>query len=324
MDLSIVTTLYRSSPYLREFHRRVSAAAAELGGSYEIVLVNDGSPDDSLEVALELRRCDPLICIVDLSRNFGQHKAMMTGLKHARGKRVFLLDCDLEEDPELLMEFAHVMDEAGADVVFGLQRSRKGGIRERVSGGLFYRLLNMLTAQRITPNQLCARLMTRRYVHALTEHRDREVFLQGLWAITGFTQVAVPVTKHSKGTSAYTLSRKITMTVDAITSFSNRPLELVFYLGAVILAVSLLGASFLVFRRLFMGHLLPGWASTMVVISFMGGLNIFCVGLVGVYVAKVFSETKDRPYTIVRQLYPSGGEIDLTARSCGAGARDPR
>ena len=113
MDLSIVSSLYRSAPYLKDFHRRTSAAAQRLGISYEIILVNDGSPDESLEIALELQRIDPRLCVVDLSRNFGHHKALMTGLAHSRGRRVFLLDTDLEEDPELLPLFAETMDRSG-------------------------------------------------------------------------------------------------------------------------------------------------------------------------------------------------------------------
>ncbi len=305
MDISIVTSLYGSAPYLKEFCRRAFAAAERVGETFEIVLVNDGSPDESLQMALTLRASDPRICVVDLSRNFGQHKAMMTGLGHARGRRVMLLDSDLEEEPELLVQFAAVMDETDADVVYGVQEDRKGGFSERAAGMLFYKLFNALSVQEVPPNQLCARLMTRRYVDNLLLHRDKEVFIMGLWAATGFFQVPVVTRKHSKGTSTYTLGRRLTLAIDAVTSFSNRPLVLMFYVGAVILALSISGATLLVVRRLFFGHLLPGWASTMVTIGFMGGLNVFSVGLVGIYLAKVFTESKDRPYTVIRAVFPS-------------------
>lgn len=315
MDLSIVSSLYHSAPYLREFHRRVSAAAQGLGLNYEIILVNDGSPDESLEMALELRRSDPRLSVVDLSRNFGHHKAIMTGLGQARGSRVFLLDADLEEEPELLLSFAEIMEQTGADVVYGVQKSRKGGFLERVTGALFYRLFNWLSAQEVPPNQLCARLMTRRYVESLVAHRDREIFLAGLWAATGYRQVAVPAHKHHKGVSSYLLGRKISMAVNSVTSFSSRPLEMIFYLGAGILVLSLSAAAALVLRRLFFGQLLPGWASTMVALCFMGGLNLFCVGIVGMYLAKVFSETKDRPYTVIRQVYPHAVAEETAGRT---------
>jgi putative glycosyltransferase len=303
MDLSIVSSLYLSAPYLRELHRRISAAAQSLGLDYEIILVNDGSPDESLEIALELRRSDPRLCVIDLSRNFGHHKAIMTGLTHTCGSRVFLLDADLEEEPELLLPFAETMERTGADVVYGVQQSRKGGFFERLSGALFYRLFNWLSTQKVPANQLSARLMTRRYVDSLVAHRDREIFLAGLWATTGYRQVAVPVRKRSKATSSYKLQHKVSLAVNSITSFSSRPLEMVFYLGVVMLALSLAAAAILIVRRLFFGQLLPGWSSTMVALCFMGGLNLFCVGIVGIYLAKVFSEIKDRPYTVIRQIY---------------------
>ena len=304
MDLSIVSSLYRSAPYLGEFHRRASAAAQSLGLDYEIVLVNDGSPDESLEIALKLQHGDPRLCVIDLSRNFGHHKAMMTGLAHTRGRRVFLLDADLEEEPELLTLFSETMDRTEADIVLGVQGSRKGGFLERVTGTLFYRLFKWLSAEEVPPNQLCARLMTRRFVDSLVKHRDREIFLAGLCSVTGYRQVVLPAKKRHKGVSSYTLPQKISLAVNSITSFSSRPLEITFYLGVIILVLSLTTAAFLIFRRLFFGYLLPGWASTMVAICIMGGLNLFCVGILGIYLAKVFSETKDRPYTVVRQVYP--------------------
>jgi putative glycosyltransferase len=320
MDLSIVSSLYRSAAYLEEFHRRASATARQLGLDYEIVLVNDGSPDESLQLALELQRRDPRLCVVDLSRNFGHHKAMMTGLAHARGRRVFLLDADLEEEPELLQVFSEAMDRTGADVVYGVQQSRKGGPIERATGALFYRLFNWLSVEEVPANQLCARLMTRRYVDSLLAHRDREIYLAGLWSATGYRQVGVPAHKLHKGVSSYTLRRKIALAVNSVTSFSTRPLVMIFYLGIAILFLSLGGAGALIVRSLFFGQLLPGWASTMVALCFMGGLNLFCVGIVGIYLAKVFSEAKDRPFTVVRDVYRGGAAGDDGASGPDAGA----
>ena len=186
MRLSVVTTLYASAPYLREFHARASAAARALAQDYELVLVNDGSPDDSLAIALELFHADPHVRVIDFSRNFGHHKAMMTGLAHARGELVFLIDCDLEEDPELLATFAERLRTSGADVVYGVQRERKGNALDRLGARAFYAVFNWLSSDPIPPNLLTARLMTRRYVDALTAHRERQTQISGLWAITGF------------------------------------------------------------------------------------------------------------------------------------------
>jgi putative glycosyltransferase len=312
MDLSIVATLYQSASYIPEFHRRVSAAAQKAGyAETEIVFVNDGSPDRSLEVAVDLQKSDPRLKVVDLSRNFGHHKAMMTGLAHTTGKHVFLIDTDLEEAPELLESFAAEMRKTSADVVFGQQESRRGDWFERVSGEIFYKLLNLLSSTALPENVLTARLMTRRYVDSLLLNRDQEVFIPGLWTITGFEQRAVKCVKTSKGSSTYTFGKKMAVFVNAVTSFSSKPLVYIFYLGVVISMLSILAGCYLVIRRIFFGDFLVGWPSLIVSIWFLGGLTILSLGVIAIYLSKVFMETKDRPYTIVRKIYGGGGDSSI-------------
>jgi len=304
MDLSIVASMYRSAAFLAEFHRRCAASADKLGvKDLELVLVNDGSPDDSLNRAMELHHQDPRVVVVDLSRNFGHHKAMMTGLKHARGELVFLIDCDLEEPPELLEAFYAEMKRAPADVIFGQQETRRGGFFERFSGACFYWILKVLSNHPLPPNVLTARLMTRRYVRSLIRHRDQEVFILGLWSITGFEQRAIKTEKSSHSRTTYTFARKMALTVNAITSFSNKPLIYIAYLGISISVVAILCAAYLVVRRIFFGDYLEGWPSLIVSIWLLGGLTILCLGVIAIYLSKMFMETKRRPYTIVRQIH---------------------
>ena len=303
MRLSIVTTLYRSAPYLAEFYTRVTAAARAITDDYEIVFVNDGSPDNALEMALELLEKDDRLRIIDLSRNFGHHKAIMTGLGHVRGDLIFLLDSDLEEDPEVLPTFLDRMTATGADVVYGVRERREGGFLARQGGELFYTLFNALSSHPVPRNVLTARLMTRRYVASLVQHRDRELFLLGLLTITGFAQVPVVSRKRRKSGSVYTLPRKLSLFVNAITSFSNTPLVAIFYLGCVISAASLAAAAHLVGRWLVHGELLAGWPSLIVSVWFLGGMTILCLGVIGIYLSKIFIETKDRPFTVIRQIY---------------------
>ena len=202
--LSIVTSMYRSAPFLTEFHSRCTAAAARLGvPSYEIVFVNDGSPDDSLRIAVELNAGDPHVRVIDLSRNFGHHKALMTGLAHARGELVFLVDCDLEEDPDWLVAFHETLKTESVDVVYGVQAERKGDWFERAAGRVFFSLFNRMLTHPIPVNVVTARLMTARYVKALVSHRERELCLAGLWVITGFEQRPFVVRKGSRSDSAY-------------------------------------------------------------------------------------------------------------------------
>lgn len=304
MDLSIVTTMYYSSPYIQEFYDRICAVAKKITEDYEIILVNDGSPDDSLDIAVSLYEKDPKVRVIDLSRNFGHHKAMMTGLMHSKGELVFLIDCDLEEEPELLERFyAEHKKNDDVDVVYGVQKARKGGFFEKISGNIFYWLFNLFSSYPVPSNLVTTRLMSKRYIDSLVKHKDREVFMAGLWAITGFKQVPLMVTKHDKGKSSYNLRRKISILVNSITSFSNKPLLLIFYLGSIIFFISSLAALYLVIRRVFFGVLLAGWSSLMVTIWLLGGLTIFCVGVIGIYLSRVFMETKERPYTIIRQIY---------------------
>ena len=245
MKLSIVATLYQSSKYLTEFYERAGATAREVvGNDYEIVLVNDGSPDDSLDLAIQMTKQDSHILVVDLSRNFGHHKAMMTGLGYTQGERVFLIDSDLEEEPELLKSFSEKMNRETCDVVYGVQEYRKGGFFERWSGRSFYRLLNALTGLTIPENIVTARLMTRRYVNALLSHQEREVFIAGLWHITGFDQLAVSIKKNSTSDTTYTLRRKLSLLVNSVTSFSNAPLVSIFYIG---LAISLFALIYIMY-----------------------------------------------------------------------------
>ena len=304
MDLSIVTTMYYSAPYVREFYERIRSAAQKITNDYEIIFVNDGSPDDSLDIAVSLYEKNPKVRVIDLSRNFGHHKAMMTGLLHANGDLVFLIDCDLEEEPELLKKFyTKHKNNNGVDVVYGIQKARKGRFVEKISGNIFYWLFNLFSSYPVPSNLVTARLMSKRYVENLVQHRDREVFMAGLWAITGFEQIPIIVTKHDKGKSSYNLRKKVSLFVNSITSFSNKPLLFIFYLGVMIFFIASTAALYLIIRKVFFGILLAGWASLMVTVWLLGGLIIFCLGLIGIYLSRVFMETKKRPYTIIRQTY---------------------
>lgn len=318
MKLSIVATLYRSAPHLREFVARMNTAAAAVTPDYEILLVNDGSPDESQEIAEILCAVDPRVGLIELSRNFGHHKAMMTGLEHAQGELVFLIDSDLEEEPELLGQFLEAYQSSSSDVVYGVQKERRGNWFERVTGYGYYRFFNWMSEQAIPENVLTARLMSRRYVRCLVRHQEREICISGLWALTGFHQKPLPVVKKARNRpTTYNLSRKLALMVNHLTAYSNRPLTGIFYLGCIMLLLSTGSASCLIVQHLFFQHLLDGWTSLMVSIWFLGGLTIFCMGVIGIYLAKMFSETKQRPYTIIRETYgclAPAEELEETAR----------
>lgn len=304
MKLSIVATLYRSAPNLREFYERTTAIAKRIfTDDFEILLVNDGSPDDSLDLAIGLTEKDPHLVLIDLSRHFGHHKAMMTGMAHSEGELVFLIDSDLEEQPEWLEAFWHKMNEVQCDVVYGVQERRKGRWFERWSGQSFYRIFNLLSGLGLPENLLTARLMSRRYVDGLLQHRERELFLAGLWHIVGFEQSPYTVEKKSTSKTTYTFRRKVSLLVNSVTSFSSAPVKGIFYFGAFISLFSFIYIGYLIAHWLFLETPLSGWEPVIASIWLMGGAVISFIGITGIYISKVLSETKQRPLTIVRRIY---------------------
>jgi putative glycosyltransferase len=304
MRLSIVSTLYYSAPSLIDFYNRIKAEAEKISpDSYEIILVNDGSPDESLLTAIELAEIDPNLMIINLSRNFGHWKAMMTGLKYANGEKIFIIDSDLEEEPEYLSKFYAELECRQCDVVYGIQTKRKGKLFEKLSGLIFWKTFNFFSNVKVPSNQTTARLMTRDYVSALLLHQEREIFISGLWQLTGFDQQPLSVSKLSISKSSYTLRKKLSLFVNGITSFSNSPLIAIFYFGLFISLISFIYIINLIINWAFFLSPPDGWTSVMASIWLLGGIIISFIGIIGIYLSKIFIETKKRPFTIVKKIY---------------------
>jgi putative glycosyltransferase len=317
VKLSIVTTLYKSAGTIEDFLRRAGEAARRVADTYEIVVVDDGSPDNSLELALACARADGRIKVIELSRTFGHHKALMTGLMHAEGEYCFLIDSDLEEPPELLEPFWARMQAEDVDVVYGFQDQRGGSVLRKATGAMAYWLLERLIPYKIPRNHITLRLMRRDYVQSLILHKEQQTVIGGLWVITGYRQVGVAVNKASRKGSTYRFFHRLQAMIDSVTSFSEAPLVFIFYLGLAISIVAGVFALTLVLRWLTGGVGVDGWVSVMVSLWLLGGLLIFCVGVLGIYLSKVFIETKNRPYTIVRRVHAA------EARESAVGASRP-
>ena len=304
MKISIVTTLYYSAPYIYEFYERISKEAKKITDDYEIIFVDDGSPDDSLQKAIELHKKDEKVKVIELSRNFGHHKAIMTGLKYAKGDYVFLIDSDLEEEPELLSKFwQELQEDENIDVVYGVQETRKGGWFERWSGELHYKLINFLGGIKIPNNFLTVRLMKRNYVKNLISFSEKEIVFSILTILTGFHQKEIIVKKLSTSPTTYSLKRKFLLLFKTITVASAKPLWLAFNFGLMITVSSLIYILYLIYKKFAYNIGIDGWTSIMVSISFFGGLIIFFLGVIGIYLAEVFIEVKNRPFTIIRNVY---------------------
>lgn len=305
--ISIVTSMYKSERFLEEFTTQCLAVLTDIKCiNYEIIFVNDGSPDNSLQKALKIKGIDQNIVVLDLSRNFGHHYAIMAGLSYSRGDLVFLIDCDLEVPPTNLSLFYNTLKEnQDCDVVFGVQEKRKGNFVESVIGGLFYKLFNNLTEIKIPENLLTERLMSRRYVDELVKMGDKNMFLAGMMHWVGFKQIPITIKKElRKGKSTYTLGKRIALSLQAITSFSSYPLVMLFRFGFLISIVSvMLGLFFVGKKILYPEIVLSGFTFVIVVLLFSLGIIVSSLGILGIYIDKLFNQTKNRQTFIVKDIY---------------------
>ncbi len=308
MRISLVTPLFKSEPYVEELYQRAVDSITVLTHDYEIVFVNDGSPDKSLEVARRLAARDPRVTVIDLSRNFGQHPALVTGLRAATGDFVFICDSDLEEDPKWIIPFYETMQEKECDVVYGVQTAKKGGLLYRAARRLFYGSLVLLSGIDFPGNITTARLMSRRYLDAMLEYQERELFAAGIWHMVGFDQAPYQVAKQGTSATTYRIGALVSNFVNAITAFSTRPLQVISIAGIVLSATAMVFIGSLLYRKLILNAALEGWTSVMASIMLIGGILLFFNGIIAIYIAKIFVEVKQRPVASVRSVI--GGSTD--------------
>jgi dolichol-phosphate mannosyltransferase len=306
--LSVVVPCYREEAGVAELHRRVTAAAAAaVGDDYELILLNDGSPDATWPRICELAARDPRVVAISLSRNHGHQLALSAGLSFARGERVFMLDADLQDPPELLAEMMRAMD-AGADVVYG-QRIRRAGetLFKRTTASIFYRLLARLADVPIPPDSGDFRLVSRRALAVLNGMPERQRFVRGMIGWIGFRQVALPYERQARttGRSSYPLRTMIRLALDAITGFSTRPLRLASLLGLFMAALGGIGIVITVGAWIG-GRTVAGWASVMVVLLSLGGIQLIVLGIIGEYLGRLYMESKQRPLYVVDEIRSSG------------------
>jgi putative glycosyltransferase len=307
VKLSIVSTMYRSAPYLKDFVSRISAVAASVTPDFELVLVNDGCPDNSLDVALDLQKDRPYIRILELSRNFGHHSAIVAGLERAEGDFIFLIDSDLEEQPEWLPRFFDELISDRQDVVFGFQERRIAGVASNLLGAAFWISINFMSSVRIPPNPMTCRLMTREYVDALLTVEDRVLYLAGVFAWAGFRQKGIGLVKSSRTQgqeSTYSIRRRVVQVTDSFSSFSVAPLYAVFVIGVLTWVASMAFGIYLFAAKLIWPDtILSGFTSIILSLWFFSGLIILSMGIIGLYMAKIFQEVKRRPLYIIKKIH---------------------
>ena len=235
----------------------------------------------------------------------------MTGLAETNGDLVFLIDCDLEEEPELLSVFYKKMQAENCDVVYGIQEKRKGKVFERVSGNIFYKFRNKLIGDDIPQNAFIARLMNRNYVESLLQFKEQELSLDNIFHFTGYNQMPAMVKKHSKNSTTYSLKKKLSLAMNSITAFSSKPLVFIFNTGLFITFFAFFYVLLLVINRIFFSKSIEGWTTIVVSVWLLGGIIILFIGIIGIYMSKIFTETKKRPYTIVKNKYDKNKTADI-------------
>jgi dolichol-phosphate mannosyltransferase len=318
--LSIVVPLFNEADNVDELLRRMRNVIRGLSvapAAYEIVLVDDGSRDATLEKLLTGAHDDPHLRVISLSRNFGHQIAATAGLDAARGDAVVLMDGDLQDPPELIDEFL-VKFREGYDVVYATRRRRHGESRFKLfTAALFYRVIRRLTNVSIPVDTGDFRLMSRRVTAALRDSRERHRFIRGLVSWVGFKQIGIEYDRAERfsGSSKYPVSKMLKFAIDGITAFSEIPLRLATWFGFIVSAVAFVVALVEIGIRVFTGYNLPGYTSTIFAILFLGGVQLITIGILGEYVGRVYDEIKGRPLYLVAENVGRGLDAGVPVSS---------
>ncbi|MBB3770792.1 putative glycosyltransferase [Angulomicrobium tetraedrale] len=303
-----MATAYNSERHIVRFLKAMRDVLDQIDCLSEIVIVDDGSADRTVEICLQYIAEHPGITLAKLSRNFGHEPAMVQGLKLARGDFVFLIDSDLEEPPATLIEMLEVMGRGAPapDVVYGVQKTRNGTIQHTFFATAFYRLFGALSDVEMPADVLTVRLMTRRYVDALLLHEERTLALFGVFSLTGFTQVPLLVDKHYKGYTTYSGLKRAGVFIRYLLVFSSKLPLLITATGIGTAFVAALYAFYVLINYVTAGRQVEGWTSLALLFSFFNGLLLTCVGFCAAYLGYIFVEVKRRPNAIIQEIWHSG------------------
>ena len=301
---SIVAPCYNEEDNLHELYRRVTEVMDRTGEPWELVLVNDGSADRTPELMRELHTADPRVHFVDFARNFGHQIAVTAGMDYAQGDAVILIDADLQDPPELFLEMIDKWQE-GYAVVYAVRRERKGeNWFKLATAKLFYRLIYRITEVNIPLDTGDFRLMDRKVIEAMKQMTERHRFIRGMTSWVGFKQTGVYYDRAERfaGETKYPFRRMLKFAWDAVTGFSFFPLQVAMYLGFTIAGLSALGVIAVVIARLFGNQAFFGQATTLVMVLFLGGVQLISLGIIGEYLGRIYDEVKGRPMYVVNEV----------------------
>lgn len=308
--ISILVPCYNEQEVIRLCHQKIDEALASLSRDYdfEIVYVNDGSRDLTLAALLEIADQDKRVTVINLSRNFGKESAMTAGLDHVAGDAVIILDADLQDPPELIPELLKIWKEENADVVYGQRISRLGETwLKKFTAAAFYKVMNRISRVDIPVNTGDFRLMNRRALDALKELREKHRFMKGLFAWIGYKQIPLRYHRQPRaaGRTHWDYLKLWNLSLEGITGFSLLPLRLATLFGLFISFFAFLYGAWILLRTLTMGSEVPGYPSLMVMVTFLSGIQLMTIGILGEYVGRIFNETKARPLYLIDRIYRS-------------------
>jgi dolichol-phosphate mannosyltransferase len=309
--LSVVLPCYNEGEVIAETHRRVTAVCRATGRPYELIVVNDGSTDNTRSKLMELSRGDPQLVIVNLSRNHGHQAALSAGLHFTRGGRILIMDADLQDPPELLPEMLRKLED-GADVVYAQRRSRFGDAPlKRFFCAVYYRLLHWLADTHIPLDTGDFRLISRRVRDLIVAMPERQRFIRGMVSWVGFRQEPIMYDRDARfaGQTKYPFRKLVALAVDGILSSSCKPLRFALPIGVVAMSVSLVFGIYAVISWLFVSRTPQGWASLMSAVAFFGGSQLVVLGILGEYLGRIYEQARGRPLFLVESVFRSTEEV---------------
>jgi polyisoprenyl-phosphate glycosyltransferase len=301
--ISVVVPAYNEELVINETHKRLNDALSSIAADYEIIYVNDGSRDKTIEILKEIGAKDSHVRILNFSRNFGHQVAVTAGIQHATGDAVVLIDADLQDPPELIKEFVRKWQE-GYDVVYAIRKSRAGETWfKKFTAAIYYRTLRKLIDIEIPLDTGDFRLMSRKVVDSLNAMPERHRFIRGLVSWVGFKQIGVEYERQERfaGETKYPLKKMIKFALDGITAFSYKPLQLASWLGVYAALIGFVGILAIIALKFLTEVTVQGWSSLMVVVLFIGGVQLGILGIMGEYLGRIYDEVRGRPLYLLQE-----------------------
>jgi glycosyltransferase involved in cell wall biosynthesis len=303
--LSVVVPVYNEEEVLNEFHRRLALVLDKLPADSEVIYVNDGSLDNTLKAIERLRDRDHRVAIVDLSRNYGKDIALTAGLDHSKGEAVVVIDADLQDPPELILEMVAAWKD-GCEMVYAKRIARQGeSFLKKATANIFYRLIQLFSSVKIPRDTGDFRLLSRQAADALLQMRERNRFMKGMFAWIGYSQKAIYYRRDPRyaGNTKWSYWRLWNFALDGLTSFTIAPLKISTYLGLTIAFGAFVYGACVVIKTLLYGDPVRGYPSLMVVILFLGGIQLIGIGIIGEYLGRMFDEIKQRPLYFTKTFH---------------------